>query len=111
MGSMVSQFGNAEFHEKGNFALVALSPKLYSHAAIFSSAYLMLDSAFVIVDGTPDQVVVSLQPKKGKNLKGLVRQFNKYLISHSASAAEAKKTGSIRAELVKRALLTQSKKG
>ncbi len=108
---MSKQFANAELHEKENFALVALNPKLYSQATVFSAAYVLLDQAFVVVDGTPDQIVVSLRPKKGRNLKQLVEQFNSQLISHSVSAAESKRTENIRAELVKRALLTQTGNG
>ncbi len=106
---MIRQFGNAELHEKENFALVALNPKIYSMATIFSAAYVLLDKAFIVVDGSIDQIVVSMQPKEGKNLRSLVQQFNSQLINYSVNAAESKKTERIRNELVKRALLTQSR--
>lgn len=106
---MVKQFGNAELHRKENFALVALNPKIYSMATIFSAAYVLLDRAFVVIDGTHDQIVVSMQPLQGKDLRSLVQQFNSQLINYSVNAAESKKTERIRNELIKRALLTQNK--
>ncbi len=106
---MPEQFGNAELHCKENFALVALNPKLYPMPVIFSAAYILLDKAFIVIDGSIDQVVVSLQPKQGKDLRSLVRQFNSQLINYSVNAAESKKTGRMRDELIKRALMTQSK--
>jgi His-Xaa-Ser system protein HxsD len=106
---MVKQFGNAELHEKENFALVALNPGIFSLPVIFSAAYVLLDKAFIVIDGSIDQIVVSMQPKEGKNLRSLVQQFNGQLINYSVNAAESKKTERIRNELIKRALLTQSK--
>ncbi len=105
---MVKQFGNAELHEKRNFALVALNPKIFSLPVIFSAAYVLLDRTFIVIDGTSDQIVVSLQPKEGKNLRELVEMFNNQLINYSVNFAESKKTERIRAELVKRAFLTHA---
>ena len=72
-------FENVEFHPKENFLVFAVNPKIYPLETVFSAAYVMLDRAFVLVDGRPDSlVVVSMQPKKGRNLEGLASAFSQH---------------------------------
>jgi len=105
-------FDNVEFNKKGNFLIFAVNPQLFSIQTIFSAAYAMLDRAFAIIDGQPDSlVVVSLRPKKGKNLEALASEFSEQLLNYEVNRAQSVQTKAMREELMKRVFLTQAGKG
>lgn len=104
-------FGNIELNWEENFALVSVNPKIYALPVVFSAAYIMLEKAFVVIDGNPEeQIVVSLEPKSGKDIEGLAREFNEQLVNFAVNLEQSKATKSIREEFVKQAFLTHSHK-
>lgn len=104
-------FQNVELHGKENFALVSVNPKIYPLGVVFAAAYVLLDKAFIVVDGDPNsQVMVSIMPKKGKELKKLANEFNQQLVNFAVNFDQSKKTKSIREEFIKQAFIAHSKK-
>ncbi len=93
---------NFELDKSQNIVLVSVNPKVYSLNVIFSASYLMIDQAFVVVDGDPQtEIVVSLRPRAGQKLETIARNFNDQLLNYAVNTAESKKTEKLRAELIK----------
>jgi len=102
-------FDNIELHKQQGFALVSVNPKIYSLGVVFSAAYVMLEKAFVAIDGNPNEnIIVSLRPKKGKALERLAQQFNEQLINFAVNFDQSARTKAIREEFVKQAFITHS---
>ena len=90
--------------------MVSVNPKIYPLNVVFSASYFMMDKAFVVIDGNPDQeIVVSLRPKDNHALDELARTFNDELLNYAVNNAESKKTEKLREELVKDAFAGHSK--
>lgn len=103
-------FDNIELHKGKNFALVSINPRIYSLGVIFSAAYVLLERAFIVIDGDPEkQIVVSLKPKRGRNIKGLAFEFNEQLVNFAVNFDQSERTKALREELVKQAFLAHSK--
>ena len=103
--------GNIEINTEENFALVSVNPKIYPLGVVFSAAYVMLEKAFVAIDGDPkEQIVVSLEPKNGKDIDGLAREFNEQLVNFAVNLEQSNATKALREEFVKQAFLTHSHK-
>ncbi len=95
---------NFEIDRKNSLVLVSVNPKIYPLPVIFSASYMMMDRAFVVIDGDPDrQVVVSLRPRAGQGLEKLARSFNDELLNYAVNNAESKKTEKLRDEIIKQA--------
>ena len=103
---------NFEVDEKNNTVLVSINPKIYPIEVIFSASYMLLDKAFVVIDGDPGiQVVVSLRPRNKEKLDQLARSFNDQLLNYAVNNAESKKTEKLREEIIKQAFTGHSKEG
>lgn len=104
-------FENIEINTEKNFALVSVNTKIYSMGVIFSAAYVLLEKAFVVIDGNPEkQVIVSLKPKEEASPKALAEEFNEQLINFAVNFDQSERTRKIREEFIKQAFLTHSKK-
>ena len=100
----MAKVDNFELDEKNRLVLVSANPKIYPLPVIFSASYMMLDQAFVVVDGNPEvEIVVSLRPKKGQSLEQLARDFNNQLLNYAVNACESKKTALLRDQIIKQA--------
>lgn len=107
----MSGLENIELHKAENFALVSVNPKIYSLGVLFSAAYVLLEKAFVVIDGDPNsQVVVSIRPKKGREIEAIANEFNEQLINFSVNFEQSEKTRALREEFIKQAFLTHSRK-
>jgi len=75
---------------------------------IYSAGYVLLDRAYVLLDGDPKkEIIVQLKAKKtGENLEELALDFNNELISYAVYVVQAARTDEIRKAIVERALLT-----
>ncbi|MDP6670892.1 MAG: hypothetical protein QGI60_03685 [archaeon] len=107
----MSNTGNIEINGKENFALVSVNAKIYSLAVVFSAAYVMLEKAFVVIDGDPkEQIVVSLEPKNGRDVKELAQEFNEQLVNFAVNIEQSQATKAVREEFIKQAFITHSRK-
>ena len=102
---------NIELNKKENFAIVSVNLKIYKLGVVFAAAYSLLEKAFVVIDGNPeDQIVVSLKPKKGKGLEELANEFNEQLVNFAVNFGQSEKTKEIREEFIKQAFIAHSQK-
>ena len=101
---------NLEIHEDKNNVIVTVNPKIYPLNTIFSAAYVLVDKAWVIIDGDPIQeIVVQLKRKDPKiDLEELGRSFNNELINYSVYNAQVEKNAVLRGMIIQKAFETQS---
>jgi His-Xaa-Ser system protein HxsD len=101
---------NFEIHKDRNMIVVLINPRIYSLDVIISAGYILMDKAYVIIDGNPnDKIFVQLRPKKeGTNLEDLGRMFNEELINYSIYAVQTAVNQQIRTAIIQRAFLTHS---
>jgi His-Xaa-Ser system protein HxsD len=103
---------NFEIDKKENIAIVSVNPKIYPLNVVFSASYLMMDRAFVVIDGNPEtEIVVSLRPRAKEKPEALARQFNDELLNYAVNDCESRKTALLREELVKSAFAGHSRSG
>jgi len=101
---------NFETDEKNNLVLISVNPQIYPLPVVFSASYMMLDQAFVVVDGNPEtEIVVSLRPKADQNLEQLAQTFNSQLLNYAVNANESSKTALLRDQLIKQAFAGHTK--
>ena len=101
---------NFEIDQKNNLVLVSVNPRFFPLPVIFSASYLMMDQAFVVIDGDRErQVVVSLRPRNRESLEQLARSFNDELLNYAVNSSESKKTERLRDEIIKQAFSGHSK--
>jgi len=84
-----------------------LNPKIYPVDAVFSAAYVLMDRAYIIIDGDPKKtLLVRLRPKEKYSLQKLAHEFNDELLNCSVYKQQSEKNAKLREEILKRALLT-----
>lgn len=91
-----------------DYILVTVNPKVYSLDIVQSAAYVLMDRAYVIIDGNPEEkILVELKPTdKKENLEKLGRDFNNELLNYAVYKIQAERTKGIREKIVQRALFT-----
>jgi len=99
--------GNLEISE--NSVLISINPKIYPLDVIMSSAYIFLDSCYVLVDGDPkEEIIVELRLKENENPEELGRKFNNELINYANYTIQAMKNQNLREAVVNRVLMTNT---
>jgi len=77
---------------------------------IYSAAYIMIDKAFIVLDGNPDaEILVELKKKKySQNIKELVEEFNEELLNYSVYKIQSDKNKKIRELILQRLMITNN---
>ena len=106
----LNKLGNIEINEKEGYAFFLVNPKIYSIDIIYAAAYVMIDRAFVILDGDPKkEVKVEIRKKEDHDdLNLLVRAFNEELLNYAAYKVQSEKNKKLRELLLQRVLLTNN---
>lgn len=101
---------NLEVDEKTGNVVISVNPKIYPMNTIFSAAYILVDKAWVLIDGDPnEEIIVQLRRKDSKiNLEELGRSFNNELVNYSVYNVQVEKNAILRGMIVQKALETQS---
>ena len=101
---------NLEVDEKTGNVVISVNPKIYPMNTIFSAAYILVDKAWVLIDGDPnEEIIVQLRRKDAKiNLEELGRQFNNELVSYSVYNTQVEKNAVLRGMIIQKAFETQS---
>jgi His-Xaa-Ser system protein HxsD len=75
--------GNIRINE--DYAVFLVNPKIYPIEQVYNAAYIMIDKAFIVLDGDPTkEILIEIRKKKeGQELKDLVREFNEELLNYS----------------------------
>lgn len=96
---------NLEIHPK--HVVVSVNPKIYGLDIVYSAGYVLMDRAYVVIDGDPDEeIVVELRPKKKGDLETLGRDFNSELLNYAVYKSQAAANKEVKDALVQRAMLT-----
>ena len=103
-----NKLGNIEINEKEGYAFFHVNPKIYSMDVVYAAAYVMIDRAFVILDGDPKkEIKVEIRKKEERhNLNELVRLFNEELLNYATYKIQSERNKNIREMLLQRVLLT-----
>jgi His-Xaa-Ser system protein HxsD len=102
----IKDFQNLEINS--NTATFKLNPQIYPLDIIYAAAYMLLDRAFVLLDGDP-QKEISVQIKaKGDatELAKLVEEFNEEMINYGMYKIQSEKNKDLREAILKRILIT-----
>jgi len=104
---------NLEIRKDKNQVIISVNPKIYSLDVVLSAAYILIDKAYALVDGDPNEELFVFLKAKDKNtdLEELGREFNSELINYSFYAAQTIKNISVRDAIVQRAFFTHSEDG
>ena len=98
MAEGILSVDNLEVDEKTGNVVISVNPKIYPMNTIFSAAYILVDKAWVLIDGDPnEEIIVQLRRKDAKiNLEELGRQFNNELVSYSVYNTQVEKNAVLR---------------
>jgi His-Xaa-Ser system protein HxsD len=91
-------------------AVMSINPKIYPLEVIYSAAYIMIDRAFIILDGDPTtQVSVEIRPKKnGQDINDLVIAFNEEILNYAVYKIQSERNQQLRQIILQRALFTNA---
>lgn len=89
-------------------ALFRINPKIYPLELVYSAAYIMIDKAFILLDGDPEKEIIAeiRKKKEDQDLKDLVREFNEELLNYAVYKEQSEKNKELREIILKRALLS-----
>ena len=106
----LNKLGNIEINEKEGYVFFSINPKMYSIDVVCAAAYVMIDRAFVILDGDPNKSIKVEIRKKEKHhkLKALMVSFNEELLNYATYKIQSEKNKKIREMLLQRILLTNN---
>ena len=104
----LNALGTIEVNEREGFGVFSINPKIYSLDIVYSAAYILIDKAFIILDGDPEkEIKVEIRKKKPEQeLKDLVRDFNEELLNYAVYKVQSEKNKNIREMILQRVLLT-----
>jgi His-Xaa-Ser system protein HxsD len=110
MGGMMetNALGNIELKE--DFALFTVNPRIYPLDIVYSAAYIMIDKAFIVLDGDPEkEIKIEIRKKrKEQELKTLVQEFNEELLNYAVYKVQSERNKGLREAILQRVLLTNN---
>ena len=91
--SKIKKIGNMELHDDENYVVISLNPDIYPLDIAYLACYIMLDRAFIVLDGDPKkEIIIELRPKdKTKKIDELGREFNNELINYAVYKIQAER--------------------
>jgi His-Xaa-Ser system protein HxsD len=106
----LNALGNIEIDEKEGFAVFSVNAGIYDDKIVSSAAYIMLDKAFIILDGDPKTTIkVEIRKKKPEqDIKKLVEEFNDELLNYKVYHTQSEKNKNIREMILQRVLMTNN---
>jgi His-Xaa-Ser system protein HxsD len=104
----LNALGNIKIGE--DQAVFSLNPKIYPLELIYSAAYIMIDRAFILLDGDPsEKILVEIRKRKEQqDLKELVMQFNDELLNYAVYKEQSEKNKELREMILQRVLVTNA---
>jgi His-Xaa-Ser system protein HxsD len=100
---------NIQINEKEEYALLSINPKIYPLDIIYSASYIMIDKAYIFLDGNPDEeIIVELRKRENTSLslKEIVYDFNNELLNYAVYKQQAENNKIIRETILQKILLT-----
>jgi len=101
---------NIEVDSEENMAIISVNPKLYALEVIYAAAYVLIDKAYFILDGNPEEEIKVLMKPKSKmsneEINELALKFHDELVNYSVYVMQAAKNQAVREAIIKRAFAT-----
>lgn len=92
-----------------NSILISINPKIYPLEVIHAASYMMIDKAYVILDGDPvEEIFVELIPKNKKDMKDIELGFANELLSYAVYYQQSKMNKEVRDAIIRRVFSTNS---
>ena len=96
--------------KKKNELVISLNPKIYPLEAVYGACYILIDRAYLFLDGDVNrEIKVFIKGKKELSLKELEKltgEFKNELLNYTLRLSIAKNTKKIRETIVERALFS-----
>jgi len=106
----IGVLGVIEYDKEKEIATFSINPKIYSLDIVYSAAYIMIDKAYILLDGDPKQeIIVEFRKKKSSDdLIKLVYEFNEELLNYQVYKIQSEKNKNIRELFISRILFSNS---
>ncbi|MBW2972339.1 His-Xaa-Ser system protein HxsD [Candidatus Woesearchaeota archaeon] len=87
-----------------------INPHIYPLDVIYSAAYIMIDKAYIVLDGNPNtEIIVEIRKKnENQDVKNLIEEFNDELLNYLVHKSQGSQNARVKEILLQRALLTNS---
>jgi His-Xaa-Ser system protein HxsD len=104
-----NKLGNIQINEKEECATFSINPMIYPLEVIYSASYIMMDKAYIFLDGDPYQdIKVEIRKKTDatQNIHQLIYEFNNELLNYAVYNQQTEKNRGIREAILKKIILT-----
>ena len=107
---LINALKNIKYSKKGNYVLFSINPEIYPLDVIYFASYVLLDRAYIILDGNPKkEIKVEIRKKEKKqDLKQLVFLFNYELLNYSTYKILSEKNKNLREIILQKLLMTHT---
>ncbi len=104
----LNNLGNLKINKAENYIFFSVNPSIFSLEVVYSAAYIMIDKAYIFLDGNPKRSIdIEIRAKKeNQDLKRLALEFNNELINYANYKQQNKENKEIREMILQRALQT-----
>lgn len=100
---------NWEVDKENERVMVKVNPSIFPLEVIYSAAYMLIDKAYVIIDGDPEkEIFIEFTKKEDCELENLALEFNNELVNYAVYVTQAARNQSLREAIIQRALKTNS---
>ena len=87
--------------------IVSVNPKIYTLDVVYSAAYVLIDRAYIVINGDPEEeIIVEIRAKDKTKNEEIGRDFNNELINYAVYKSQSAANQEVKDAIVKRALLT-----
>lgn len=102
----IKMHANMQIDKDRNYVIVSVNPKIYPIDIVQLAAYVMIDKAYVILDGDPNQEISVELRSKVSNISAeeIGREFNNQLLNYVVYKLQSEKNKDIKDALIKAAL-------
>jgi len=104
---------NLQIDEEKGVVLISVNPKIYTLDIIHSACYVMMDKAYITIDGDPSREVIvrlrPIQPCRTTDLEKLGRDFNNELINYAFYKVQVNRNNPLRILLLQNSLREDDK--
>ncbi len=87
-------------------AIYRINPEIYPLDVVQAAAYIMMDKAFILLDGDPKkEIITHIEAKEGRTAKEAIQEFNEELLNYSVYKTQNENNKELREAIMKRVLL------
>ena len=93
-----------------DYAIFSINPKIYPIDIVYSASYIMIDKAFILLDGDPFREIKVEIRKKGKeqDIKQVIEEFNQELLNYAVYRSQTEKNKALTDAVMEKILLTNT---